>query len=107
MYLSQDRASQVSGGVFLMGLALLFYTGDWWPWILFVIAASSLAQGLVQGRLWYTLQSEIWLIGIGVWAFFHFSIWVLLAVLGASMIVSAFIRPPMFASKPQVDNTLE
>jgi hypothetical protein len=107
MFLSQDRATQVSGGVFFVGLALLFYTGRWWPGILFVIAAASITQGLVRGRLWYTLQTEIWLIGIGIWAIFHFSFVLLLVVLGVSMIVNAFIRPPMLGKKPQTDNWLE
>ena len=43
---SKARADQVSGGVFLIGLALLFMTGYWWPGILFVIGASTMARGV-------------------------------------------------------------
>ena len=39
----KKRSDQAAGGVFLIGLALLFMTGYWWPGILFVIGAGILA----------------------------------------------------------------
>ena len=45
MGLSGKRASELSGGVFLIGLGVLFVTGYWFPGILFVIGATSLVQG--------------------------------------------------------------
>lgn len=108
MELSDQRAGQVTGGIWLIGLGLLFYTGHWWPGIMFVIGASSIVQGLVEGRGWYAFQGGLWCIAIGVWAYYHFNIALFFVVLGASMIVMALVRPPIFEKpKPFTDNTLE
>lgn len=50
---SKSQADQAATGVFLIGLAVLFMTGFWWPGMLFVIGFSSMARrgrrtGLVQ-----------------------------------------------------------
>lgn len=64
---SQERANQISGGVFLIGLGLLFTNVlPWWPGIMFVIGASSIAKGLAQGRNWAAMQGGIWMIVIGL-----------------------------------------
>jgi hypothetical protein len=107
MFMTSERANQVTGGVWLIGLGLLFYTGFWWPGVLFVLGASAIVQGLVEGRGWYGLQGGLWLVGIGVWALFHFNIALFFVVLGASMVISALVRPPFLGKKPYVDNTLE
>jgi hypothetical protein len=36
----RKRASSISGGIFLIGLGVLFLTGWWWPGILVVIGLS-------------------------------------------------------------------
>lgn len=107
MAMDHTRANELSGGVFLLGLGILFFTGFWWPGIMFVIGATAVVQGFARGQGWYALQSGIWTVAIGIWALFHFNIAILLAALGLSMVISAFIRPPMFEKKPVVDNTLE
>jgi hypothetical protein len=108
MNMRQRRADEISSGVFLIGLGLCFALG-FWPTIMFVIGATSIAQGLVEGRGWYAFQSAVWTIGIGIWALFGFSMVVFFILLGASMIVGAFVRPPFLEGKPKpfVDNTLE
>jgi hypothetical protein len=106
MRMSGARASQVSGGVMLIGLGVLFATHYWWPGILFVVGACALAQGLVEGRGWYALQGAIWLFAMGVWFALGSSLAVLFVALGASMILGVLIRPP-FAAKPKADNWLE
>lgn len=40
----------LSGGVFLIGLGLLFLTGWWWPGIMLVIAASTAAKAWGEGN---------------------------------------------------------
>jgi hypothetical protein len=107
MALRSDRANQVAAGVFLIGLAALFYTGRWWPGIMFLIGAMTIVEGLVKGRGWYAFQAGAWLIGIGVWAFFHFSLVILFALIGASLIIGAFAPPPMLEKKPQPQHPLE
>ena len=62
----EAKASQVGTGVFFIGLGLLFFTGWWWPGIMFVIAASILARTMTAGERWSSATGALWLIGIGV-----------------------------------------
>lgn len=62
----EEKASQAGTGVFFVGLGLLFFTGWWWPGIMFVIAASILAQTVAKGERWSTATGALWLIAIGV-----------------------------------------
>ncbi len=62
----EEKASQVGTGVFFVGLGLLFFTGWWWPGIMFVIAASILARTMAAGERWASATGALWLIGIGV-----------------------------------------
>lgn len=108
MNLSEERAGQITGGIWLIGLGILFYTGRWWPGIMFVIGASAIAEGFVEGRGWYALQGGFWAIAIGVWALYHFNIALFLVALGVSMLLGALVRPPMFEKpKPIVDHSLD
>ena len=64
--ISKERTDQVFGGVFLIGLAVLFFTGYWWPGIMFVIGVAMLARTYTEGK---TLGSNggAWImIAIGV-----------------------------------------
>ena len=81
-----ERNEQLSGGVFLIGLAMLFMTGYWWPGILFVIGAAALAKGLNSdepGERWGGLG----MIGLGVVFAFGFRWELLLIFAGVSMLV--------------------
>jgi hypothetical protein len=100
MYLDQSRASAIIGAIWLFGLAALFYTGYWWPGIMFVIGLAAIVEGLVHGHGWYALQGGLWAIGIGAWALFDFSLAVLFVLLGISVLLGAFVRPPMLQKKP-------
>jgi hypothetical protein len=106
MRVSGSRASQLSGGIFLIGLGLLFVSGYWWPGILFVIGAGILAQGMAEGRSWYACQGAFWMIGLGIWFALGSSIGVLFVLLGVSVLFGAIFRPP-FLEKPKVKNWLE
>jgi hypothetical protein len=83
----QERGNQVSSGVFLIGLALLFATGWWWPGILFVVGAAGLSQAIVEGKRWQAAQGALWVIGIGAMFLFGFQWWLLLLFAGVSMVV--------------------
>ena len=61
-----EKASQVGTGVFFVGLGLLFFTGWWWPGIMFVIAASMIVGTMAAGESWTSATGALWLIGIGV-----------------------------------------
>lgn len=62
----KENADQISGGVFLVGLGLLFLTGWWWPGIMFVIGASIIARTVAEGQRWQDATAAFWVIGIGV-----------------------------------------
>lgn len=64
--MSKERADQSAGGVFLIGLALLFLTGWWFPGILFVIGAASMARTLAQGKAWAKDTPALILFGLGI-----------------------------------------
>ena len=58
--------NQVAGGVFFIGLGLLFVSGYWFPGIFFVIAASKLAGAFAKGERWQAQGSAFWMIAIGL-----------------------------------------
>lgn len=90
---SKARADQIAGGVFLVGLGLLF-TGviDFWPGILFVIGASNIARGTAEGRPWYNISGGIWMIGLGLVFLLNFSWPVILILIGASMLFGYSVK---------------
>ena len=57
----QRRADAISGGIFLICLGVLLYTGWWWPGIMFAIGLAGGAELVFRGK---TLR------GIGTLAFF-------------------------------------
>ena len=50
MHKNRQAASSISGGIFLIGLGLLFFTSWWWPGIMLVIGASSAAELFFRGK---------------------------------------------------------
>jgi hypothetical protein len=80
------KGDQLSGGVALLGLGLLFLTGWWWPGLLFLGGAISLAQTIESGRRWYAAQGALWMFGLGLVFAMGFSIGLLLLLVGASML---------------------
>jgi len=84
---TKQRADQIAGGVFLVGLGLLFTDViSFWPGILFVIGAANIARGMAEGRAWYNVSGGLWLIGLGFVFLFHFNWPVLLILIGISML---------------------
>lgn len=90
---SKERADQIAGGVFLIGLGLLFTNVlDFWPGILFVIGASNIARGMAEGRPWYNVSGGLWLIGLGLVFLLNFSLPVILILIGLSMLVGYSVK---------------
>ncbi len=91
----KDRVDQVSGGVFLIGLALLFLTPlPFFPGILFVIGASSLSRGLAEGQEWTSVQGALWMFGLGLLFLVGFNFALLLILIGLSMLFGLTFKPP-------------
>jgi hypothetical protein len=47
----QRKASAISGGLFLIGLGVLLFTGWWWPGIMVVLGLSSGAELIFRGKI--------------------------------------------------------
>lgn len=91
---SKARADQISGGVFFIGLGLIFFTHvEFWPWILFVIGASSIARGMAEGRAWYSVSGGLFFLGLGLVFLFGFSLPLLLIICGITMLFGYSFRP--------------
>jgi hypothetical protein len=83
----------LGGGIFLIGLGILFLT-RWgiWPWILVVIACAQLPVLLAQKQGWAGWQGFLWLVGLAVlFASGHFWPWILIVV-GASVLIGAITK---------------
>jgi hypothetical protein len=59
------KGDQISGGVFLVGLGVLFLTGWWWPGILLLLGLTALAKGAC-GSDWGARWGGLWLIGLAL-----------------------------------------
>ncbi len=46
----KSRASSISGGIFLISLGVLLFTGWWWPGIMFAIGLSGGAELIFRGK---------------------------------------------------------
>ena len=57
---------QTFAGVFLIGLAILFITGFWWPGIMFVIGIAMIARAVNEGRPWNDDRNALIVLGFGV-----------------------------------------
>jgi hypothetical protein len=45
------KVSAISGGLFLIGLGVLIFTGWWWPGIMVILGLSSGAELIFRGRI--------------------------------------------------------
>ncbi len=84
--MNNKQDERVMGGVFLIGLAILFITGYWWPGIMFVIGIAMLARTAAQGRAWSSDMPALVVLGIG-------AIFAVLSLVGA--ILSAKVIGPL------------
>ncbi len=98
----------IVGGIWLIGLGVLYATRFWWPGILFLIALTAIIEGWMNDQTWYGAQAAYWLVFFGVWALSGYLVTALLVGLGVSTIVGALVKPSPFSKpKPFVDSSLE
>ena len=99
----------VIGGVWLIGIGILFATRFWWPGLMFLIAITAVLEGwLNRNHLWYAVQAGYWSAFVGVCALVGFNLVFLLVALGAGAILGALVSPgPLSKPKPSVDSSLE
>jgi uncharacterized membrane protein len=90
MQISRARAGQITGGVFLIGLGLLFALGWFWPGILYLIGTTALVEGFTEteGRKRSgALQGGLFMIGMGVVFTLGFNLPLLFIILGVMTIL--------------------
>lgn len=84
----------VSGGVFLIGLGVLVYTGWWWPGILLIVGLASSAELILRGKYLSALITFGFFSAIPLFLSAHipwsiFGPFILIAI-GAAVIVRSF-----------------
>jgi hypothetical protein len=62
----QRMASGISGGIFLISLGVLLFTGWWWPGIMVAIGISSGAALIFRGKTWQGILSLAFFCGIAI-----------------------------------------
>ena len=87
--MDRKRNEKLTGGVFLIGIGVLAYTGDWWPGILVLLGVVSLVSGLLEQRLWKSASGALWLFGLALLFYFNFPWWILPVLAGVGLIIGA------------------
>ena len=78
-------ADGISGGIFLISLGVLLYTGWWWPGIMIALGLSSGASLIFRGRIWQGILSLAFFCAIPI------TIWVINETQVSWTLVGAFI----------------
>ena len=92
--MAEKRYEALSGGVFLIGLGILFLVPGvgFWPWILVVIGLAGLPASLASKKGWLGWQGFFWLTGLAVLFASGFFWPGILILIGLSTIVGALTR---------------
>jgi hypothetical protein len=83
----------VSGGLFLIGLAIIAWLHWWWPGILVLCGITALLSSAARGRQWAGLQGALWLFGLAVIAQFGWWWPGILVLVGLSALMASAWRP--------------
>ena len=92
---TQDTLDGMSGGIFMIGLGVLFLVDeiDFWPWILLVIGLTSVPSSIAHEGFWAGLQGLVWMGGLA-FLFYTGAFWPgIMVLIGASIMVGAMVRP--------------
>jgi hypothetical protein len=91
------RWGGISGGVFLLGLALIAWMNWWWPGILVLVGVmafvSSLAAGRDSAQRWGGVQGGVFLLGLALIAWMDWWWPGILVLVGVMAILGAALRP--------------
>lgn len=63
---NNERPDQVFGGVFLIGLAVLFITGWWWPGVMFALGVALLVKTYAENKPLTSNTGALVILGIGL-----------------------------------------
>lgn len=84
----------LSGGIFLIGLGLLFLIpgASFWPWILVVVGVSQLPAALSGKQRWMGWHGFFWMVGLAL-LFWSGHFWPgILILVGISAIIEALMH---------------
>jgi Double zinc ribbon len=91
------RWGGITGGLFLLGLALIAWLNWWWPGILVLVGVMALTSGLMVERdspqRWGSLQGGLFLLGLALIAGLNWWWPGILVLVGLSAILTAIMRP--------------
>jgi predicted membrane-bound mannosyltransferase len=62
----QRKASAISGGLFLIGLGVLIFTGWWWPGIMVVLGLAGGAELIFRGQIARGIGTFVFFWGIAL-----------------------------------------
>lgn len=108
--MNEQQTGIITGGIFLIGIAALGYTGLWWPGALVVLGITAIVHGLLSDVSWQTISGGLWLIGIAAVFWFRLPWWLLLALTGLVMIVGGldlFRRSATWKRKRKNDDDVD
>lgn len=91
---SKKTYESLSGGIFLIGLGILFLVPQvsFWPWILAVIGAAGLPASLATKKGWLGWQGFLWMLGLAL-LFASGYFWPgILILIGVTTLVGALSR---------------
>ena len=93
--MKRGQAEAFGGGLFLIGLGIIFLRQDlsFWPWILVALAVVELPNALFRPHRLYAWHSIIWLVGLALLFHFHIFWPGILFLVGASVIVHSLREP--------------
>ena len=84
--MNQPRVDRITGILFLIALAALVWSGQWWPGVLVLVGVATLIRGILQKLPWKAVGGILWLIAVAL--VFHFGFpWPLLVLLAAIGII--------------------
>lgn len=96
-YFSERKTRAISLSVLLLGLAVLSFTGVWWPWLMAVIGLSTIVKHMLRGKFYDAGLSLIIFGGIVVTTGWNiggqYFVPVVLILASIYMIIRAFFQP--------------
>lgn len=98
------KSEQMSGAIFLIGLGLLWMTGWWFPGMLFVIGASSMATALANKQSWLTATGALWMFTLGFIFWLNLPWGIIFIPIGLSMLFGWQKSDDIFDAKSKNDH---
>lgn len=65
-YFSEKKTRAISLSILFLGLAVLSFTGTWWPWLMAVVGLSTIVKHVLRGKFYDAGLSLIIFVGIVV-----------------------------------------